>query len=593
MTSILPFIPRPLLLVLLILVGFFVGRCSAPDFSGTAPSAHPNPSASPTLWTCSMHPSVQAPKVGDCPICGMDLIPLEIGSVDSQIPQNSLLLASGQKALAGIRTVPVLRTEATHDLSLVGKLVVQETSLATLSAWVSGRLDRLHVDFTGQTVRQGDPLAEIYSPELFPAQEEWILAHAAVQRLPDSPDPSLRKMAGATVLAAAKKLELLGVSEIQMEEILARGVPTERLTLFAPLGGTVLQRHAVVGQYVQEGDALFTIANLEHLWLEMDAYESDLPWLQLGQDVLFEVEAWPGESFSGKISFLDPVLDALSRTVRVRVEVANPSGRLRPHMFVRARVQAPILDSKGELPLLIPASSPLLTGKRALVFVELPGQEQNGASIFQAREVVLGPRAGEMFVVQKGLEEGDRVVMRGAFTLDSEFQLQGKQSMMAPQGPMSAAPPTFLRAVGEVLLVAASLGESLAADDWSASQKKALAVSESLALIPEEEAVPAAAALLNPMRAAALAASRAEDIAAMRLEFRALQIPLIQLVTHFGFLGLDREMAVFHCPMAFGEGADWVDFHGDAVRNPYYGASMLACGKEVRTLVGLDPQPTK
>jgi Cu(I)/Ag(I) efflux system membrane fusion protein len=607
-------------MLLLLVFGIFIGRCFTPLPEDHAAHASANAAAeqeeeAPEVWTCSMHPAIQAPKAGSCPICGMDLIPLESGGGSSEDGPHTLRLEEGQKALAGIRTTAAVRREMAHEVRLVGKLEVNETALATLSAWVGGRLDKLFVDYTGQEVAAGDPLAEIYSPDLFYMQEELIVA---------------TKAGGELAQATRKKLQLFGLSEAQMDEIIARGEPSDHITLTAPIGGTVIHRTAVEGAYVKEGAALFTIADLSQLWLQIDAFEPDLTWLSVDQTVKFEVDAWPGETFRGKISFIDPVLDPMTRTVRVRVDVDNQDSRLRPEMFVRARVLAMV--GRGTIPLLIPVSAPLLTGDRAVVFVEMPGHELHGASVFEARDVVLGPRAGEYFVVVSGLEEGEMVVNRGSFTIDSEMQLRGKPSMMAPQGgggggghagmpgmggggkampPMKTqeskpvenmegmdhsgqkqpmASESFRIQNGKLLLEAAALGEALASDDFAGSVASVKRLQDILAPLKGDAAPDDAMMALVGLRATAKAAAEAADIEALRVQFEKLQAPLVELATDFGYLQVERELAIFHCPMALEDGADWIDFKGDGTRNPYYGASMLKCGDETRAIPGFAQQ---
>lgn len=672
--SILNFLPRASTLILVLFFGLLIGRCFTPIAEGTATgetsggkhAAADHGAASATqAWTCSMHPTVMAPTEGDCPLCGMDLIPVESDGGASANP-NALRLEEGQKALAGIQTTRVRREQATHRVRLVGKLAVDETAIATLSAYVGGRLDRLYVDYTGLKVRAGDHLAEIYSPQLFHAQEELIVAVAAAERSAAGGQASLARISKATVEAARKKLSLYGLTEEQMEEIITLGKPSDQITLNAPMGGTVIHRNAVEGQYVKEGDPLYTIADLRHLWLELDVYESDLPWIGYGQAVSFEVDAWPGESFSGTISFLDPVLDPITRTVHVRVEVDNQDGRLRPAMYARASVEtevegpgraAPIdlagmwmcpmhpevlaetegdcricgmpletTESLGfggdghdhEHPLLIPITAPLLTGDRAVVYVALPDREQHGASIFEARDVTLGPRAGDDFVVVSGLEEGEMVVTRGAFTIDSELQLRGKPSMMAPDGgaagghqhggrapgsdaaddgvdapsmdsmeesiTMEMASEGFRMSMGTLLKQLAELGEGLASDDLTTAATALSAFAGTLADIQGAEVPASAMDSLHALQETTAKLSGLEEIEAFRVVYEDLQEPMVTLASRYGYLGLNRPVAVFHCPMALEGGADWIDFAGDGTRNPYYGASMLKCGSEMRTL---------
>jgi Cu(I)/Ag(I) efflux system membrane fusion protein len=639
------FLPRLGTILVVLVLGLILGRCFTPLAQGGGGGASSGTAAAaPTAWTCSMHPAIQAPTEGDCPICGMDLIPLEAGGGEGATGMDrTLRLDPGQKAMAGIRTVPVVRRPASHELRLVGKLAVDETELATLSAWVGGRLDRLYVDYTGLVVRTGDHMAEIYSPQLFHAQEELILAVESARRFGESADASLQRISHSTVVAARKKLTLYGLTEEQMEDIVARGEPSEQITLKAPMGGTVIKRHAVEGQYVAEGDPLYVIADLDHLWLELDAYESDLPWLRFGQEVAFEVDAWPGEIFQGTVSFLDPVLDPVTRTVHVRVQVDNEDGRLRPEMYARAKVlstvdqlghptavdlsgkwQCPmhpefIADGAGECaicdmaletaeslghvppepgepPLLIPASAPLLTGDRAVVFVELAGAGGDGATVFEAREIELGPRAEDFFVVRRGLEEGDLVVARGAFVLDSEMQLRGQPSMMAAQDPGPVAEreestPEQRAHIGAMLVAAVDWGEALASDDLPATQREITHMKELLATALDAPAPGPMAEAVVLLSASTAAAAREVTLDGVRVHYERLQAPLLGLATRYGYAGLEREVAIFHCPMAFGDtGADWFDWRDDGTRNPYFGASMLRCGGETGLVPHFDVQ---
>lgn len=680
MNHLLKFLPRLGTLLLVLALGIILGRCFTPLESGSTSGAQNHSSSgamqakAPEVWTCSMHPTVKAPKEGDCPICGMDLILLETGTGNAADGPNILRLEDGQKALAGIRTTLVRRADAAHEVRLVGKLAVDETEIAILSAYVGGRLDRLYVDYTGLKVRAGDHLAEIYSPQLFHAQQELIVAVESAKRFGAQSDESLIKISHSTVVAARKKLTLYGLTEKQMQEIVDLGEPSEQITLSAPIGGTVIHRSAVEGQYVKEGDQLYTIANLDQLWLKLDAYESDLPWIRYGQQVSFTVDAWPGEDFAGSISFIDPVLNSITRTVHVRVEVDNSDGRLRPEMFARAIVSTPIVgdghaapvnlhgkwicpmhpevigDQAGQCricemdletaeslgfvsdmtemtsPLLIPVTAPLLTGDRAVVFVEIPNREQHGASIFELRDVILGPRAGDDFVVREGLMEGELVVTRGSFTIDSEMQLRGKQSMMAPDGggmvghqhggmesmdatdsmdmemeqaeksmssmpmEMEMASDDFRKQNGILLTHFANLGEALASDQFENAQQEITKLQATLTDLKSTEVPAPAQTAMALIEKAALKAAAAKDIEKLRVAFFAMQSPVVRLAESYGYLGVEKELSVFHCPMAMDDGADWIDFAGDGTRNPYYGASMLKCGSETRTIKGFTQQ---
>ena len=473
-----------------------------------------------TVWTCSMHPQIRLPEPGQCPICGMDLVPAEKpeapkkskvkyacamfcvppmeepgqcpicgmdmvaveededdGADDGQQGPRLTLSPTAQK-LAEIRVAPVERKFVTADIRMVGKVDYDETRLGYLTAWVPGRLDRLYVDYTGVPVKKGDHMVYLYSPDLLTAQVELIEALNAVRQLEGSSVPSMRQTATDTVEAVREKLRLWGLTLTQVEQIESRGTPSDHMTIFAPMGGIVIHKNAVEGMYVKTGTRIYTIADLSHVWVKLDAYESDLAWIRYGQDVTFETEAYPGEMFSGTIAFIDPVLDAKTRTVKVRVNVDNSDGRLKPQMFVRAVVFSqvaaggrvmdaqlsgkwicpmhhevieggpgscnlcgmPLVEAESiyvsidpiklEAPLVIPASAPLITGRRAVVYVAAKDRPRS----YEGREIVLGPRAGDYYLVRQGLSEGELVVVNGNFKIDSAIQIRAKPSMMSPEG---------------------------------------------------------------------------------------------------------------------------------------------------------------
>jgi Cu(I)/Ag(I) efflux system membrane fusion protein len=430
-----------------------------------------------TWWTCSMHPQIRQPKPGKCPICFMDLIPVATEQADVGLRQISF--SKEAIKLMEIETTPVERKFVTAEIRMVGKIDYDETQVKHITAWVPGRIDRLFVDFTGISVAKGDHMVELYSPELLSAQAELLQAVKAASNIKSETSELVKRSTLATLEAAREKLHLLGLAEEQIEKIEASGEPVTHLIIYSPIGGIVINKHATEGMYVQTGTPIYTVADLSHLWVKLDAYESDLPWIRYGQEAEFTTEAYPGEVFKGRITFKDPVLNAKTRTVKLRINVENPDGRLKPEMFVKAVVRANIAqggramtpelagswicpmhpsvikaepgvcdicgmnlvtpeslgyvkaDVPKEAPLVIPASAPLITGTRAIVYVQVPKMEK---PTFEGREIVLGLRAGDYYIVRSGLAEGEIVVTNGNFKIDSALQIQAKPSMMSPQG---------------------------------------------------------------------------------------------------------------------------------------------------------------
>lgn len=434
-------------------------------------------------WTCSMHPQVNLPEPGACPICGMDLIPVKADGPDAGRSDRRISMSESAMRLADIETSPVVRTSPQAEIRMVGKVDFDESKLAYITAYFPGRLDRLYVDYTGVSVKKGDHLVNIYSPELLTAQEELLQAIRTSGALGSSSNKLVRNVSSGTVDAVREKLRLWGLSQTQIEKIEREGIAADDVTLYSPISGVVIHKNAVEGMYVDTGTTIYTLADLSGLWIKLDAYESDLPLLRYGEDVEFTTQALPGETFHGRISFIDPVLNSSTRTVKLRVNVDNPGARLKPGMFVRAVARPavaagggaatarfagkwispmhpeivkdeagdcdicgmPMVPAEefaaavgedagvvgGELPLVIPATAPLVTGKRAVVYVRSPDEE---APVFEGREIVLGPRVGDSYIVVSGLTEGERVVTNGAFKIDSALQILAKPSMMSPDG---------------------------------------------------------------------------------------------------------------------------------------------------------------
>ncbi len=390
-----------------------------------------------------------------------------------------LLLSDAAKRLIQLETALVERKWVEREVRLVGKIDYDETRLKHITAWVPGRVDRLYVNYTGIRVNKGDHMVSLYSPELLSAQEELIQTTRSLDRLRGSASTIVKRSSERSVQAARAKLRLLGLTSIQVDQIEKQGQADEHVTIYAPMGGIVVEKQINAGMYVNTGTEIYTIADLSHLWLSLDAYESDLSWIRYGQAVAFRAEAFPGEEFHGVVSFVHPFLDAGTRTVRVRVNVENPDLRLKPGLFVTATIKAQISDRGTVIgpsytgqyicpmhpevireaagscpicgmplvladnfplvghnheheagpPLVIPASAPLITGKRAIVYVQ-----QTGTGAYEGRTITLGPRAGDYYLVREGLHEGERVVSSGSFKIDADLQIQGKRSMMNPHG---------------------------------------------------------------------------------------------------------------------------------------------------------------
>lgn len=420
-----PWIALPIVAVIAFgLGGWLLGGTKAPEDRA---QEHEH-EAKETIWTCSMHPQIRQSEPGQCPICGMDLIPVE-GEEQDEGGAKRVTLSERAKMLARVRTVQAHRLGTGRvERRLLGRVDYDERSLRTVTAWIGGRIERLHVATTGERVKRGQVIATLYSPEVYNAHQDLIQARQQLERLQEGATPSASRAAEAALNAARDRLRLLGVPDAEVRSMERAGKPSERVRIRTPFRGTVIERLATQGNYVETGSGLYRVADLSTLWVQLDAYESDLPVLKAGQEVVLRVEALPGELFKGRVTFVDPILDPQTRTARVRIEVNNQDRRLRPGMFVEASVRSDAdAEPALEAPLVVPATAPLFTGRRSIVYVEVEGTE---APTYEARVVTLGTRMGELYPVLAGLHEGERVVVHGAFAIDADLQIRGGDSMM-------------------------------------------------------------------------------------------------------------------------------------------------------------------
>ena len=370
------------------------------------------------VWTCSMHPQIRQDKPGKCPICGMDLIPLKknvISGGDAVSDPDAIRLSDEAMALADVQTTRVSRSNPVKQVRLYGKIIPDERSLQSQTAYVGGRIERLDIEFTGETVRAGQTLATLYSPELFTAQQELLEA--------------VRMQQPALVQAAREKLRLWNLTDAQIDAIQYSGQASPMVEIKSNTNGIVIAKRVNRGDYVSQGSILFDIANLSRVWAMFDAFEVDLPFLAKGDRVEFTLSAFPGKTYSGRISFIDPILNATTRTARVRVDVANPTLEMKPEMYATAQVAAPLKGYKDRI--VVPQTAVLWTGKRAVVYVRLPDTD---TPTFRMREVTLGPALGGAYVVLDGLSDGEEIVTNG----DASAQLEGKRSMMNENAPGTA-----------------------------------------------------------------------------------------------------------------------------------------------------------
>jgi multidrug efflux pump subunit AcrA (membrane-fusion protein) len=335
-------------------------------------------------------------------------------------PLSSLQLSEDEQRSIGLQTTVVQRRSIHRDLLAAARVEEPETQLANISARVGGRIDKLHVDFTGQPVRRGQPIAEIYSPEVFTAAEEYKLALENRKQLSSTAEPQALFGADDLIAASRRRLELWGLTPPQIETIAKSDKPQLDLTIYSLANGIVSERKVTQGQYVSTGDVLYTVTDLSTVWVKADIYETDLPQVRVGQSVEITSGSLPGSKLHGRVGFLEPIVNAQTRTTAARIQVANPGMRLRPGMFVQARFALPV----GENGLAVPRSAIVDTGEHKLVYVA------KGNGVFEANEVQLGTFAGDYFPVLSGLRGGERIVTQGNFLLDSQTRITGGMTGM-------------------------------------------------------------------------------------------------------------------------------------------------------------------
>ncbi|MDF1859409.1 MAG: efflux RND transporter periplasmic adaptor subunit [Verrucomicrobiales bacterium] len=608
-------LPLILALVAGVVIGALLFRGGGHDHAADGGDNNPASTAAET-WTCSMHPQVQAPKPGLCPICAMALIPLsELGGGGEGRVYS---MSPASKILAGISTTKVVRRFPEAEIRLYGTVAYDETKQEMISARFPGRMDKLFVDYNGIRVKEGDHLGKIYSPELLAAQSELLSA----KRFNNS--DSLR--------IARDKLRLWGFPVSRINEIEASGKISDRLMIDAPATGIVTHKNVKEGEYVQTGMSLFTINTLDQLWVLFDAYESDKPWLRFGQKISFTAEAIPGKVFEGQISFIAPELDPKTRTVKVRVNFENPDEMLKPGMFVRGIVSAKVagsgrvidpslagkwispmhpevvkdgpgqcdvcgmdlvpaeklgytvVGSEGDGPLVIPVSAVLNTGKRSVVYVEKPDTEE---PTYEGREILLGSRAGDVYLVEAGLKNGEEVVSEGAFAIDSALQIQARPSMMSPgdEGgrlfPREEVPYNFLTWIDGILKSYFAMQDGLAKDSLEEAQDAVEEMEKNIARLSTDTLSPKTKDVWTEMKdrlsTTLLSLKTREEIEPFRANFQDLTLLTDEMVRRFGTAHLP--VYSHYCPMALDDkGASWLQPDKNLL-NPYFGASMLQCGE--------------
>ncbi len=547
------------------------------------------------IWTCSMHPQIRKTEPGKCPICGMELIPADNGEEDSN-PMAVTMSPTAMK-LADVQTMVVSKERPVKVVRLNGKVEADERLISIQTSHIAGRIEQLLVNFTGETVRKGQTIAYVYSPELYTAQEELLEAYDDRDRYPEM------------YTAAREKLKFWKLTDKQIDEIIRTKEIVENFPILSDLSGVVISKRVNLGDHVMEGSPLFEIADLSRVWVLFDVYENDMPWVSVGDEVEFTIQSLPGKQFKGKISFIDPVIDPKTRVARARVNLDNPGMLLKPEMFASGIVKSP-LKGNGEA-IIIPKSAVMWTGTRSIVYVKL---ETDEGIQFLMREVILGPSLGSEFVIDSGLNEGEEIAVNGTFSIDAAAQLAGKPSMMNPEGgpamtghnhggaPPAAAPSTSGKEAKTIQSISVSrkakaalkplvdqyldMRKALAADDMKKAQEAGMKMRNTLNNIDmklfEGDAHLVWMENSGKMEKALEHIEHYDKIDNVRDAFRQVSEAMVVMVKSFD--PYDATLYVQHCPMANNnKGADWVS-EIQEIKNPYFGSEMPGCGEITDTI---------
>ena len=546
-------------------------------------------------WTCSMHPQIRQNEPGACPICGMDLIPLEADH-DDDIDPLAISMSPTAMQLASIQTAVVGTMNPVKSIRLNGKVQSDERLVFSQSSHIPGRIESLMVNFTGEYITKGQVIASIYSPELVTAQNELFEA----QKFKES-QPQLFN-------SAKEKLKNWKLTDGQIESMLKSDSPTESFEVKADVSGYVTRKMVNPGDYISRGQAIYEIADLSKVWILFDVYESDMGWIKKGDKVEFTIASLPGESFSGTISFLDPVINPKTRVAKARVTIANPGLKLKPEMFVSGTVQAQ-LPKKAEA-IVVPKTAVMWTGKRSVVYVK--STTDQGVN-FKMREITLGPALGESYVINDGLQTGEEIAVHGTFSIDAAAQLAGRPSMMSPDGGpamsghnhtgmdmsesaegssqseihvQTGIDPAFTAQLTKVFKAYLPMKDAFVETNPGKAVGEAKAVSAALKSVDMSLLKGDAHIIwmeqLETLNRAIASIISLKDIEEQREAFYRFNQVFYKSLKSFG---LDGQTAYYqYCPMAFGDkGAYWLSDIKE-IRNPYFGDAMLKCGETRETL---------
>ena len=575
-----------------LIIGFAIGylangtteKSSSRTGADSSSASLHQPESEATIWTCSMHPQVRLNEPGDCPICGMTLIPLE-SMGENEPNMDAIAMSPTAMKIANVETMDVGTGRAVKEIKLTGKITADERRNAVQVSHFPGRIEKLNINFTGEYVKKGQTIGQIYSPALVTAQKELLEA----QKMRDT-QPEL-------YAAAMQKLHNWKLGDSEIQEILKANKVKETLPIHADISGYVSQKMINPGDYVKTGEPLYQIYDLSKVWVQFDVYESELKWVAVGDEIDFTIASLPGRHFTKTIDFLDPLINSDTRVARARVELENDKGLFKPEMLVSGVVKTALPGAEG---ISVPKSAVMWTGKRSVVYVKSVSRD---GVYFNMREVTLGPELGESYVIEDGLKVGESIAVNGTFSIDAAAQLAGKPSMMDPEGSdamsgqdhggmdmtrstaveeqKSNLNPEAYEALNSLVETYLVLKDALTKDQFDSAKIAIATLETKLRNIDmkafQNDAHATFMVKYNGMLDGIALEQPYENIGAVRKSFKLISDNLISLLHALHYK--DENLHVDYCPMAFHNlGAKWLSIDRD-IRNPYFGEEMLTCGE--------------
>lgn len=579
----------------LLLGGLVIGWLVKPNTANTESGSHDHSqmdseekASSSEIWTCSMHPQIRQEEFGICPICEMDLIPLDnsMGNDDPTV----LRMSKESAKLAQIETFVVGgannidkdgdQKSGSNSIKVDGTVKLDERTVKSQAAHLSGRIETMAVTFEGQYVNKGQQIAAVYSTELMAASQELITAGQYNDRVEGLKD------------AAIQKLKNWKITDIQIQQILSTGKPIETISIYADHSGYVLSKKLSQGDYVKQGQALYTLGSTSRLWLVFDVFESDLANVKKGNNVIFNTPSVPNKDFEAKVTYIDPLLNSTSRTAIVRAEINNSQNLLKPGMLLNGTIvstKSVSSNTKGAN-VIVPNTAILWTGERSVVYVQLADTD---VPSYQYREVDIGSRSSKFTNVVAGLQNGEEVVTHGAFAVDAAAQLNNNMSMMNKNVKVKKdeqsdvvpsysddTPTEFKVQLDQSIIQYIELKNALVDTDQINASLSADLFLKSLkdidmSLLKEDSHI-YWMEQLEALDSHTSMIVNSSDVEEQRNQFDFVSIAMINATKSFGTN--DKTYYVQYCPMAKdNQGADWLSTEKQ-IRNPYFGDKMMKCG---------------